>query len=326
MSRRCLYTIITPLPPAISRATAVETLHSHSEMIELNPLVIKHTKAKAPPNVPTDERHCVWYELTDRITYLPGLKGLVRYKGCFHDLPRGVQTHVYAPAGLEIKEKWSIGGNEPGEEREVVEIGLAGLGVPRDGLYLREDVDMRCNFFLSSFVKRTLRKAHEVLVQRLVIKAGLEEGKRARLGYGGRGISALPPPPSSNCGSSIRSPTSYSLRDLSMSNPRDTPMGFREPLASYRDGNMLGRENSVRSGYTVPEVSSPTMAYHEISGGWIAELPVTEPLDPHAWTQKKLGMLEPHPLDHPSNAYGIAPTVPIELEALEKVRRNSAEA
>ncbi|KAI5210754.1 hypothetical protein E4T42_00732 [Aureobasidium subglaciale] len=181
--KRSIYSVVTPLPPTVSRETAVAMLHSHSEMIELNPLVIRHEKCKPPSTAPADEFHAIWYELTDRITYLPGLKGQVSYKACFHDLPRALQTHVYAPAGLEIKEKWSIGGNEPGEEREVIELGHGHLGIPREGLYLREDIDMSCNIFLTSFVKKTLNKAHNVLVQRLVVKADLADDKKVRDNY-----------------------------------------------------------------------------------------------------------------------------------------------
>ncbi|EAS28200.3 uncharacterized protein CIMG_09404 [Coccidioides immitis RS] len=173
MMKRSIFTTITPLPSYITRETVIEALHQHSEMIELNPLVIKHVRCKPPGNAPSDEFHCVWYELTDKIHYLPGgiLSGNVSYKACFHDLPRGLQTHVYAPTGLDIKEKWSVGGNMPGEPREPIELGL--LDVPREGLYLREDVDMRSNILTTSFVKRTLKKAHSVLVERLIVKADL---------------------------------------------------------------------------------------------------------------------------------------------------------
>ena len=61
--------------------------------------------------------------------------------------------------------KWSVGGNEPGEEREPAEIGVQ---KPRDGLYIREDVSLKCNVLLTSFVKKNLKKSHGVLVQRLV--------------------------------------------------------------------------------------------------------------------------------------------------------------
>ncbi|KAI4840254.1 hypothetical protein E4T44_07972 [Aureobasidium sp. EXF-8845] len=218
--KRSIYTVVTPLPPTVSRETAIEMLHSHSEMIELNPLVINHIKCKPPANAPPDEFHCTWYELTDRITYLPGIKGQVSYKACFHDLPRGLQTHVYAPAGLEIKEKWSIGGNEPGEEREVIELGLGNLGVPREGLYLREDIDMSCNVFLTGFVKKTLNKAHGVLVDRLVVKADLADDRKAREGYrrasvltGNSGLSGPSPSPGfGGLGLRVTSPTITSPR------------------------------------------------------------------------------------------------------------------
>ncbi|KAF4547413.1 Hypothetical protein D9617_43g040290 [Elsinoe fawcettii] len=220
MSKRTLYTIVTPLPATITRETAVRALHDHAEMIQLNPLVIKHIPCRPHPQSPPDEFHATWYELTDKISYFPGIKGKVSYKACFHDLPGGLQTHVYAPAGLEIKEKWTIGGNAPGEPREVLELGL--VGVPRDGLYLREDVDMTCNFFLTGFVRKTLKKAHSVLVDRLVVKADLDDDRHARKQY------AAPTPemnqswtPSIRSGSTtIRndsaqtSKTSYNLLDL----------------------------------------------------------------------------------------------------------------
>jgi len=293
MSRRSLYTVVTPLPPTISRATAIEVLHNHGEMIELNPLVINHTKCKPPPNAPADEFHCTWYELTDKITYLPGIKGTVNYKACFHDLPTSIQTHVYAPAGLEIKEKWSIGGNEPHEEREVIEIGMAALGVPRSGLYLREDVDMKCNIFLTNFVKRTLRRAHEVLVERLVIKADLADDRKVRNTYtnhqGSRGA-----------GSSIYSSDTHSTADH-----------HRSP------SNMgLSRVGSVRSEAASTSTTSPTIV--ELPAQYIVELPDDQQSLANMMYRKsqdggKLGTSPPLK-QHPCNAYGIPPPAPIEME------------
>lgn len=313
MSRRSLYTIVTPLPPTISRETAVAVLHNHTEMIELNPLVINHVKCKPPPTAPADEFHCIWYELTDKITYLPGVKGTVNYKACFHDLPRSIQTHVYAPAGLEIKEKWSIGGNEPHEEREVIEIGMAGLGVPRDGLYLREDVDMKCNLFLTNFVKKTLRRAHEVLVERLVIKADLADDKRVREGY--------PRDSYFSPRSSVRSPTLFSLHDAEGS--------------VYNSS--LNRGNSTRSDAASSVNSAPTVISEMPSHYQIAELPagglqgfapaplklksMSQEYDARTWAQSDSETPEKHPARHPSNAYGIPPE-PVELEG-SRVRRES---
>ncbi|OJD18250.1 hypothetical protein AJ78_01689 [Emergomyces pasteurianus Ep9510] len=177
MFKRIVFTTVTPLPSHIPRDVVIETLRAHSEMIELNPLVISHKRCKAPPNAPPDEFHCIWYELTDKIHYLPGgiLRGNVTYKACFHDLPRGLQTHIYAPTNLDIRNRWTVCGNMPGEPREPVELGLT--NVPREGLFLREDVDMRCNVFATSFVKKTLKEAHAVLVERLIMKADLLKGK-----------------------------------------------------------------------------------------------------------------------------------------------------
>ncbi|KAJ9498127.1 hypothetical protein H2202_006277 [Exophiala xenobiotica] len=171
MPKRTLFTNITPLPSQVSREVAIAMLHNHDEMIELNPMVIEHHPIKTPRDAPADEfLDCVWQELTDKVHYLPGglVKGKVSYKACFHDTPFGLQTHIYAPTGLDIREKWSIGGSLPGEPAEPRELGV---DVPRQGLYLREDCDMRCNRMLSGFVRKNLDNAHKVLIERIMKKA-----------------------------------------------------------------------------------------------------------------------------------------------------------
>lgn len=85
-----------------------------------------------------------------------------------HDLPNGLQTHIHAPAGLEIRGKWQLLGWLPGEKRDVPEIGTEQYGVPKEGLYLREDCDLKCNFFLTHFVKKSMHKSHKMLVKRLL--------------------------------------------------------------------------------------------------------------------------------------------------------------
>lgn len=305
MSKRSIYTVVTPLPPTISRRTAVEQLHNHSEMIELNPLVIKHVQCKPPPSAPADEFHCIWHELTDRITYLPGIKGKVNYRACFHDLPHGIQTHVYAPAGLDIKEKWSIGGNEPGEEREVIEIGLAGLGVPREGLYLREDVDMRCNVFLNNFVKGNLRRAHQILVERLVVKADLADDARVRENY---------------MGMSVRSNTTQASRDSGMSHGTGASLASTmRPAQSYSPTNPRDSGMSRTSSYKSSSTATPVAELHSGDEPYVVELPAS--VDPMLWgkmsqhTKQDSQDLEEQPsyAKHPSNAYGVPPSAPVEL-------------
>lgn len=176
MSKRTVFTTLTPLPDGITRETVIDTLHSHTEMIDLNPLVIDRHPVRAPKVATPEEFHCIWYQITDRVQYVPGglVKGKVSYHACFHDLPIGLQTHCYAPMGLDIKAKWSLGGTLPHEPAQPVELGL---GAPKRGLWLKEEVDMRCNVFMVSFVKKTLKKAHATLVERLLEKANLVEAQ-----------------------------------------------------------------------------------------------------------------------------------------------------
>lgn len=187
MSKRTIFTTISPLPLGISRDVVVEFLHNHQEMIDLNPLVKERHFIKPPSHAAPEEFHCTWYSLTDRISYLPGglANGDVTYTCAFHDLPNGIQTHCYAPAGLsksyslscrrqeltfftDIRNKWTLNGSLPGEPNEPVELGL---GAPITGLYIREDVDMQCNVVMTSFVKKTLKKSHAALIERLKVKA-----------------------------------------------------------------------------------------------------------------------------------------------------------
>ncbi|CAI4210660.1 unnamed protein product [Parascedosporium putredinis] len=170
MSKRTVFTTITPLPAGITREIAVAFLQDHLRMIDLNPLVIARHPISCPANAPPDEHHCSWYSLTDSISYLPGGKvtGQVSYTAAFNNVSRGVQTHVYAPMGLNIRETWTVGGTLPGEPSEPVELGL---GAPQTGLYVREDVDMRCNVLMASFVKKTLKKAHSSLVEAVKVEA-----------------------------------------------------------------------------------------------------------------------------------------------------------
>ncbi|KAL9100575.1 MAG: hypothetical protein Q9163_004064 [Psora crenata] len=144
-------------------------------MIDLNPLVIERHPIRPPPESTPEEAHCQWYSISDKINYVPGVyTGSLTFHGCFHDLPDGLQTHIYAPMGLNMKGRWTLGGSLPGEPRQPVELGL---GVPKTGLWLREDVDMKCNVMLTGFVKKTTKKAHQTLVDRLVEKAHLKEAE-----------------------------------------------------------------------------------------------------------------------------------------------------
>lgn len=200
MSKRSFLQHITPLPPSISRQTALAQLHDHSSMISLNPLVLRHTPCDPPPAASPDEAaHATWYEITDKIAYLPFdlYTSELSYKACFYDLPNGLQTHVFAPAGVDIRAKWSVGGNMPGERREDRELGEEKEGIPREGLYCREEVDLRCNVVMSGFIRRNMKKSHGEMAEKLVERARRmqEEGgfptANEAVGAGGGGVGQL---------------------------------------------------------------------------------------------------------------------------------------
>ncbi|KAK4619038.1 hypothetical protein CLAFUW4_12431 [Fulvia fulva] len=175
MAKKTIYTKITPLPRNVPRQLAIEMLHSHKEVIELNPLVTGVKQIDAPRDAPNDEYFSQWYEISEIITWGFGLRKKIAFKGVFHDQPYGLQSHVYAPMGVDLRNKYRIGGNQPGEPRETRELGV---DTPLDGLYLREDVEIVCNIALASFVKKETKEATGKMIERLARKAELlDEGK-----------------------------------------------------------------------------------------------------------------------------------------------------
>lgn len=178
LRKKEVYTIVTPIPGFIPRQLAIDILHSHSEVITLNPLVLDHKPIKAPQKAASDEYYSTWYEINQRIQYVPGLgrmgSGKISFNGCFHDMPWGLQTHIYAPMNVDLRNKYRIAGNQPGvEPPEQPEIGLASLGAPSDGLYLRDDVEIKCNVAVMSFVKTQMKAASKEMVSRIIKKAEL---------------------------------------------------------------------------------------------------------------------------------------------------------
>lgn len=178
LRKKEVYTNITPIPGFIPRQLAIDILHSHSEVITLNPLVLSHKPISPPRDAPSDEFYSTWYQVTERIQYIPGIgklgSGNISFNGCFHNMPWGLQTHTYAPANVDLRIKYHIAGNQPGVEApEQQEMGLAALGAPKDGLYLKEEIEIRCNFAMVSFVKTQLKAASKEMVDRIIKKAEL---------------------------------------------------------------------------------------------------------------------------------------------------------
>ncbi|TQV98421.1 NACHT and WD40 domain-containing protein [Cordyceps javanica] len=172
------YTVVTPIPSYIPRQLALDILQSHSEVIALNPLVLSHRPISAPRNAAADEYYSTWYEITQRVQFIPGVgklgSGQITFNGCFHDMPWGLQTHIYAPMSVDLRNKYRIGGNQPGvEPPEQRELGMEDLGIPSTGLYLRQEAEIKCNIAMMSFVKSELQKACKDMVDRIIKKAEL---------------------------------------------------------------------------------------------------------------------------------------------------------
>ncbi|KAG5983896.1 hypothetical protein E4U55_006808 [Claviceps digitariae] len=113
-----------------------------------------------------------------KIQFVPGVGNIdatkITLNGCFHDMPWGLQTQIYAPFDVDLRYKYQVAGNQPGiEPPQSLEIGLESLGAPEDGLYLREDIEFKCNIAMAGFVKSQAKAANKQMVERIVKKAGL---------------------------------------------------------------------------------------------------------------------------------------------------------
>ncbi|KAJ4987525.1 hypothetical protein SVAN01_06982 [Stagonosporopsis vannaccii] len=178
MPKVAIFTTITPLPAGITRKSVLDMYKDHLAMIDLNPLVVERYKCKPPNYAPTSEYYATWYTIKDKVSYLPGglATGSVSYHAVFHDFPDSLETHVYAPLGLDIRAKWSVGGSLPGEPKEPVD---PSMNAPRQGLYIREEVKMTCSSLLLGFVKKTFKDSHSQLVEKLVERAHILESNSA---------------------------------------------------------------------------------------------------------------------------------------------------
>ncbi|KJY02366.1 hypothetical protein TI39_contig58g00015 [Zymoseptoria brevis] len=284
MPKYVKYTKITPLPSNVPRQLAIELLHNHSEVIELNPLVTGVKAIDAPRTASSEEYFSQWYEISEIITWGFGMKKKISFKGVFHDQPWGLQSHVYAPMGVDLRNKYRIGGNQPGEPRETKELGVE---TPLDGLYLREDVEIVCNVALASFVKKETKEATGKMIERLARKAELlDEGRLHAMFEDGKLKTAKPsggylePLPTMHGGSPPTSPGR---------SPSTVSAGFPSPRLDQKGfGNVhdvMRNASQHRLGHTYPPAYQQPH-YHEAEASqpgratnmpMINELPGSEP-------------------------------------------------
>ncbi|KKA30341.1 hypothetical protein TD95_002256 [Thielaviopsis punctulata] len=163
MSKRTTFTTITPVPEGVSRSAVLSLLHSYDEMLRINPLVVSHTRISPPSFCPPEERDCVWFQLRDKISHLPGGKivGDIAYTAAVRSTENGMTSHIYAHMGVDIRSTWTLGGRRAGEAGNPV------VDEQMPGLYLREDIEVRCNALMTGFITKNLNKSHAAITQRL---------------------------------------------------------------------------------------------------------------------------------------------------------------
>jgi hypothetical protein len=307
------FTTITPIPGFIPRQLAIDILHSHSEVITLNPLVIDHYPIAAPRHAAADEYYSTWYEIVERIQYLPGIgkigSGKLTFNGCFHDMPWGLQTHTHIPAGVEMRICYRVCGNQPGiEPPEHREIGLEELGVPKEGLYLREDIEIKCNFAMVSYIKSQLKAASKDMVARIIKKAELldagvlqgmmENGRLKTINPNDRSKQPMYGHPMGGQPSPGRTSTFYSQAGQS-----PTYANFPRPGTGSSQGYPSPNPQWQSAGVPPPIPGK--------EGFYVSELPgdMGQPMTQQVSQQQQPspGLQTPYPYSNPSLSPGMAP-------------------
>ncbi|KAK5954610.1 hypothetical protein OHC33_004332 [Knufia fluminis] len=286
---KTLYTTIDVIPSHIPRQLAIELLQSHGELITLNPLVLEYRPIKAPRDAPNDEFYSTWYEITQRIQFMPGIGKMgsskVSFRGCFHDMPWGVQTHMYVPLGIELRHKYQIKGNQPGEPPEPKELGS---NAPSEGLYLRVDTQIKANMTMVSFVKKELKAASKTMIERMIKKAELidagvlqamfdDTGKLTTTNPNDRSRPYEPTSPGLPFTPSVYGPNGVNLRSPSQSGPRQSAYGRlpsynqfgNSPNASQQNGlaiEMPGDTQYSQSSSNLHPHGNRFSTYSEMSG------------------------------------------------------------
>ena len=176
--------------------------------------------------------------------------------------------------GLDLKEKWTLCGNLPHEPTQPAEIGI---GAPISGLYLREDVEMKCNFLMTRFVRKTLKDCLAALVARLVVKSQIEEAAAAnrRLTFMGTPPQMSSPPQSPGLSGSppLSPPLTASLPGQGGGMGMQLPPYHQGPGAGGYT-SYPGDEKSARASYTYGQQNKTHPYYQHL-----------QPYDPSHYNQ-----------------------------------------
>ncbi|KAK0661617.1 hypothetical protein QBC41DRAFT_35603 [Cercophora samala] len=309
LRKKDTFTVITPIPGFIPRQLAIDILHSHSEVITLNPLVIDHKPIAAPQNAETDEYYSTWYEITERLQLVPGIgrmgSSTIKFNGCFHDMPWGLQTHVYAPMNIDMRSTYRIAGNQPGVEApEVPEIGLKALGVPSDGLYLREDIEIKCNVTMVSYVRSQMKKASAEMVQRMIKKAELlDAGVLSAMIEDGKLKTLNPADRRNTVRSPLPSPSSLHYSP-SINGGGSTPPQMHSPRMPYQ----IPRVTSVHNPYGRPGTAGsqgPGGLREQIQAAQQQQQPPQYGQIPHENGPQELPGVEAQPNNNSNNNFAV---------------------
>jgi len=172
------FTVVVPIPNSIPPDAVVKTLHAHSPLLAIQPLMHSWYQIPydtLPEKVRDDSEHfatrirnadVVAYEIVETIALIPGVGSWatkdIKFPGRFQNLPNGVKTSANAPGGVVVKGQYRVEFRDGSEDDDIpYESG-------ESGWYLVEDTSVECSALMMPLVAWNLDSSHKGMLEKLL--------------------------------------------------------------------------------------------------------------------------------------------------------------
>lgn len=163
-------TTTSSLPHTISAKRILATLHDHSLLMELNPLVKSHhlLNPTSPQEAQDSSTSKCTYRITERLSYLPFhlWDSEITFTATFQDTELGLITKVSAPLGVEMNSEWKLLTSNERRSDSLLQRSVGnGIGEEEEWI-LQETATVSCSMFMMPFVKTQIKQSRGNIHQR----------------------------------------------------------------------------------------------------------------------------------------------------------------
>ena len=182
--RTSFHTLVTtPIPPDVDAKAIIDTLHDHSFLITMQPIVTRYDIKDRDPVTGQ-----ITYDVWENISILPfGLwKYEIQFTAAFTDKKDGTVSWIEAPMGFTSEANYTV---KPGEQWD----GEGG------GWVLEESIETTCPILFKWFVESTMvdvrQKMHQQIFDGVREREKTEREQEARRSAASRASGGVERPP-----------------------------------------------------------------------------------------------------------------------------------